>query len=313
MNCSIIIPNYNGTNFLRDCLPSLFTSIANCPRSKFEIIVVDNGSTDTSLDLLQKQPTIKVIKLTKNTGFAFAVNQGINASAYEYVCLANNDLIVDQFWFKKIAKQIDFSKNKYAAYCGTVLNKDGTKYESTGLRFDYRGKCQNVNNGQVFLSSDISHLKSSPVWGCSAALAVYNKKILNKIGGFDDDFFAYEEDVDVSLRLNLLGYQTLLVPSAISYHLGGGTSSRMNNFSHIMDTKNWFYIIIKDYPLNLIIKNLLPIIIERLRNLSGLIKNTPIHKLPTALIKSYGEVLIYLPKMLIKRHQFQKLIKSKKC
>lgn len=310
MNCSIIIPNYNGANFLKDCLPSLFTSITNCPSSKFEVIVVDNGSTDESLKLLSQYKTIRVIKLKQNTGFAFAVNQGIDTAIYEYVCLLNNDLILDKLWFRKINQQIN-SKNKYAVYCGTVLTRDGTKYESVGFSFDYRGKCQNINNGQLYLQSKIHDLTPSRIWGSSAALVIYNKNILNKVGGFDNDFFAYEEDVDVALRLHLLGYKTLFIPTAISYHLGGGTSSKMNNFRNIMDTKNWFYIIIKDYPISTIIINLPQILIERLRNLSGLIKATPIRKLPSSLIKSYGQVLIYLPRMLVKRRQFQKLLKTK--
>lgn len=313
MNFSIIIPNLNGQKFLADCLPSLITSIKPLLKNhKFEIIIVDNNSTDNSIKLFTEKlinRDYKIIQNNKNFGFAPAINQGIKISKYDWLVLLNNDLIVSPDWFTKIIAQIKLNKIKYAVYCGTILTKDGTKYESSGLSFDYRGKCKNINNGQPFSTIAPTRQRASlPIWGASAALVVYNKKILNKIGGFDNDFFAYEEDVDVALRLNRLNYQTLLIPSAISYHLGGGTSSKMNNFRQIMDTKNWFYIIIKDYPLSKIIINFPQIFVERLRNLSGLIKATPIHKLPLAIIKSYGQVLLYLPKMLAKRYKFQKLL-----
>jgi len=303
---SIIIPNLNGTKFLADCLPSLITALKPI-KSKFEIILVDNGSTDNSVQLFNNKLTKfdhKIIKNINNLGFAPAINQGIKKSKYEWVILLNNDIVISPDWFVTVITQIKLNNDKYATYCGTVLTKDGTKYESSGLHFEYKGKCQNINNGQPYIPTN---QPPTSIWGSSAALVIYNKKILNTIGGFDNDFFAYEEDVDVALRLHLLNYKTLLIPSAISYHLGGGTSSKMGNFRQIMDTKNWFYIIIKDYPLSKILPNLPTIIIERLRNLSGLIKATPVLKLPQALIKSYGQVLIYLPQMLQKRKQFHKL------
>ncbi|MPN33502.1 hypothetical protein SDC9_180990 [bioreactor metagenome] len=146
---------------------------------------------------------------------------------------------------------------------------------------------------------------------------VYQKNIIQKIGGFDNDFFAYEEDVDLALRLSKLGYKTLYIPNAICYHLGGGTSNQMGNFRACMDVKNWFFIIIKNYSLKEIFKNLPKIIEERLRNLSYLVKTTinsykfkSIYYLPLSITKTYGQVLIKLPKMINKRKQLQKLLKS---
>jgi GT2 family glycosyltransferase len=320
INFSIIIPNLNGQKYLEDCLPPLLKSIdAIKDRSKYEIILVDNGSTDKSIEVFNKilnKENHQVIKNSTNHGFSPAINQGIKASAYDWLVLLNNDLIIDRDWFVKIYKQIEATSDKYAVFCGTVLTKDGQRFESTGLKFDYRGKCQNVNNGKAYNKKDLPTTPSE-IWGSSAALAVYNKEVLQKVGGFDSDFFAYEEDVDVSLRLHLLGYKTFYIPNAISYHLGGGTSSRMNNFRFIMDAKNWFYIIIKDYPLDILLNNFYKIFIERLRNLSGLSKATikifkikSIYYLPLAFCKSYGEVLFNLPKMLRKRRHFQNLLKS---
>ena len=325
-NFSVIIPNYNGSDFIIDCLTSLIINVQKCPQSKFEVIIVDNASTDNSLQLaksfLNKSSlylSSNIYHLKSNLGFAGAVNYGINHSQYEYIVLLNNDLILESNWFAIVSQTINQNNNsQIVTFCGTVLNKDGTKFESQGLQFFPHGQCLNISNNQPFNKTKISDLRSKIlIWGASAALVVYQKDALQKIGLFDPDFFAYEEDVDVAYRLQRFGYQTLYIPSAISYHLGGGTSRKMGNFRYRMDAKNWIYLIIKNYSNSEIIKNFLPIFIERLRNLSGLIKNTikiyhlkSIWILPKDLIKTYGEVLVKLPKMLQKRHQIQKLLKS---
>ena len=325
-NFSIIIPNFNGSKFLFDCLYSLYQSI-KITSANFEIIIIDNNSTDDSLliakDFFQKyrstKLSTKIISLSKNTGFAKAINLGISQAKYFYIVPYNNDLTINPNWFELIIDAIKTNKKtNVITFCGTVLNKEGTKYESQGLKFFISGKCQNISNGKLFSKSTINHQSSTKlVWGTSAALVVYQKDIIQKIGGFDDDFFAYEEDVDLALRLSKLGYKTLYIPKAISYHLGGGTSNQMGNFRQRMDVKNWIFIIIKNYSLNDIFKNFFQIIVERLRNLSYLIKTTvhvykikSIYFLPKDILKTYGQVLIKLPKMINKRKQLQKLLKS---
>jgi hypothetical protein len=325
MNFSIIIPNYNGNQFLLDCLNSLFLSIKQIKNINFEIILIDNGSKDNSCQIFKdffKENKLsfiqsRIYKLGSNHGFAGAVNKGINEAKYEWIILLNNDLTFEKNWFEKVLPIMKEDKDsKIATFFGTVLTKDGAKFESQGLDFFYSGKAQNISNGKKFTPSTIYDLKSKiSVWGASAALVIYKKEIIKKIGLFDQDFFAYEEDVDIALRLHNLGYKTLYIPSAISYHLGGGTSNKMGNFRNRMDAKNWIYIIIKNFSSKEIIKNLPKIIEERLRNLSGLIKTTiisqkikSIYLIPWFLIITYGEVIIKLPKMIKKRKQIQKLL-----
>jgi len=321
-NFSIIIPNYNGASFLTDCLNSLKKAIDNCSGSEFEIILVDNGSQDNSLQIFEniipKNFNYRILLNSQNNGFAKAVNQGIEKAKYDWVVLLNNDLTMEPNWFQLISENIKKNKNpKIATFFGTVLTKDGTKFESQGLDFFYSGKCQNISNGQEFHKSKILNLKSFLVWGSSAAFVVYNKKILIKSGSFDEDFFAYEEDVDVALRLHNLGYKTLYIPQAISYHLGGGTSNKMGIFRYKMDIKNWHYIIIKNFSTPEIIENFFKIIEERLRNLSKLTKQTiyfykikSFFYLPFIIISTYGQILINIPKMIKKRKVIQKLLKS---
>jgi GT2 family glycosyltransferase len=299
---SIIIPNLNGAKLLSDCLNSLIPAIKNTPNSKFEIILVDNASTDNSLNLAKKiYPQIKIIKNLKNRGFAQAVNQGILSAKYPWIVPCNNDIKLDKNWFKLISQTIN-KHPKVITFFGTVLDKTGAKIESVGLRFNYSGQCQNLENGQLFNPSLLKE-KAKLIWGANASLVVYKKDIISKIGMFDPDFFAYEEDVDLALRLHNLNYQTLWIPRALSYHLGGATSSQMGNFRNRHDAQNWIYLIVKNYSAKQLWQNLPGLLEQRLRNLSGLLKNTPFLLWLPTLISVYGQVIFKLPSMLKKRCQ----------
>ncbi|MFA6185126.1 MAG: glycosyltransferase family 2 protein [Candidatus Shapirobacteria bacterium] len=321
-NFSIIIPNYNGASFLTNCLNSLKQAIDNCPNSEFEIILIDNNSKDDSLKIFEiiipKNFNYRILLNSKNYGFASAVNQGIEKAKYEYVVLLNNDLTMEPNWFQLISKTIKKNKNpKIATFFGTVLNKEGTKFESQGLKFFYSGKCQNISNRDKFTPSlSKEGVGGGLVWGASAAFIVYNKKILKQIGLFDSDFFAYLEDVDLSLRLHNLNYQTFYIPKAISYHFGGGTSKTMKNIRSRLSYRNWFFIIIKNYSSKEFFTNFSNILIERCHNLSYFFKETiSVYKwksiiiFPFDFIKTSLEIFILLPKILKKRKTIQKLIK----
>ena len=329
INFSIVIPNRNGADFLPSCLTSLIIAIQNCPQSNFEIIIVDNASTDESISLAKKilikkskNLSSEIYHLKSNTGFAAAVNYGINQAKHSWVAVLNNDLTIENNWFEIISQEIKHRKNSQeTTFFGTVLNNDGTKFESQGFKFDYSGKCTNISNSQKFNKSDflrsIKLQSSRLIWGAPAALIVYQKEVIQKIGLFDEDFFAYEEDVDLSFRLHTFGYKTVYIPTALSYHLGGGTSNKMGNLRYRMDAKNWFYILIKNYSSKDFWSNLPSIFIQRLSNLYSLIKKTieiyrlkSLFYLPIAIIKVYGEVIINLPNMFQKRHEIKNLLKS---
>lgn len=327
---SVIIPNYNGSAFILDCLKSLFIAAKNCSQSQFEIILVDNNSHDNSPQMFKNfflknnlaNLRSNIYHLKSNHGFAAAVNHGINRSKYPFVVVANNDIVLKSDWFKLVSAAITQNQlPKISAFFGTILTRDGQKFESQGLKFFINGRCHNISNGKPFSPSILAtYLKNysftHPIWGAPAALVVYPKKIIKSAGLFDPTFFAYEEDVDLSLRLHKLGYQSLYIPKAISYHWGGSTSKLMGNFRHRMDAKNWIYIIIKNYSAAEFWSNWWQIFIERLRNLSGLIKSTlkiyklkSIFRLPWDIVRTYGEVVVKLPEMLQKRRHIQKMIK----
>ena len=204
---SIIIPNYNGAQFLETCIKSLIKSLT-LVKIDYEIIIVDNASKDMSFDILNKfvgdrhACPLQLIKNSTNLGFASAVNQGIRIAKYNYVVLCNNDLTVDKNYFSLLIDAINYYPD-YATFVGTVLNKEGTHFESQGLKFYYSGKCENILNKKPIIKSLINK-KPYQIWGASAALVTYKTDIITKIGMFDENFFAYEEDVDLALRLIIL-------------------------------------------------------------------------------------------------------------
>lgn len=279
-NFSIVIPNYNGAIFIEPCLLALKKAISNCPKSIFEVILVDNGSTDKSPQIFKKyfSKNSTLLSLNSNQGFAAAVNSGIRASKHDYVCILNNDLNLDPNWFFIISRGIKDHPN-YSTFCGTVLSYDGSKIESQGFKFSMSGRCENINNGNTFSTKVLEHQSSNvPIWGSSAAVVVYQKSAIIKVGLFDESFFAYIEDVDLAFRLSKNNYQSLLIPTAISYHLGGSTSNSMGTLRQYYTLRNWIKLIIKNYSITEILTNLPSIGIERLRNLSYLIRSSLIIK-----------------------------------
>jgi GT2 family glycosyltransferase len=308
LGISIIIPNYNGENYLSACLKSIDLAIQSCPNTNFEIILVDNGSTDSGPDLFQADlahPYSSIIINKKNLGFAAAVNQGIKKAQYSWVCLLNNDLVLDKLWFKKITDQIKIRPQNTVTFCGTVFDQQGTFIESQGLKFFQSGKCQQRNHHQIYRP-----LKPFSVWGSSAAAVIYHKKTIKTLGLFDPIFFAYIEDVDISYRLYHLNYHTLCVPSAFSYHLGGGTSNLMDNFRAFYSTRNWWFFIFKNYSFPQIVKHYFPILKERCRNYYWFLKSTKyIYWLPHSL-SIFFQVLFRLPYLLKQNRNYQNLLKS---
>ena len=297
MNFSVIIPNLNGAKLLPSCLKSIKNQ---------EIILIDNASTDQSIAIAQKiHPQIKIIKNSQNLGFAAAVNQGILAASNPYVIVCNNDITLHPGYFKFISQAIK-SHPRVATFVGTTLNKTGDQIESTGLNFNYCGQCSHQNHNKKLGNWLLKIGHSRRVWGAAAALVIYKKEIIQKIGLFDPKFFAYEEDVDLALRLHNLNYKTLWVPQALANHLGGATSSKMGNLRNRMDAKNWIYIIIKNYSKKQIWQNLPCIIEQRFRNCSGLLKNTPFLLWLPTLASTYGQVILNLSNMIHKRYQIKK-------
>jgi len=271
---SVVVPNYNGLHFLKEVIGSM-TNDESRPKveDKLEVIVVDNGSTDNSVEYLSRPKVgdkIKVIKNDFNLGFAGAVNQGIKAAENDWVVVMNNDVRIEKDWFGKIKKELsrpEVEDEQVGCLFGKVLDWEGERIESVGLDFEIRGKSKNIGNGE----DDIDNYNQSQfIWGAPASIVVYRRKALKDVGYFDEDFFAYLEDVDLAIRLNDKGWRTLYVPKAISSHYGGGTADKFSGWRQKYTARNWWYIIVKHYPVGLFLSHLPEILIEQAKNFFGI-------------------------------------------
>lgn len=208
---TVIIPTWNGARLLENCLSSLDRQRVTCP-----VLVVDNGSTDSTREMLKTRfPGVELLALEENQGFARAVNRGIRHCDSEYVALLNNDTEVDpgwteaglaafdgnpSYWFLA-SRMVDFRRRD-------LIDSAGDGYDRTGMPFK-RGRGDPCDR----------HGQSRPVLGASAGAAFYRRELFGRIGLFDEKYYMYLEDVDLSLRAQLTGHPCLYVPEAVVYHI----------------------------------------------------------------------------------------------
>ncbi|MDL2216038.1 glycosyltransferase family 2 protein, partial [Ruminococcaceae bacterium OttesenSCG-928-N02] len=253
MKASIIIPNLNGEGWLEDSIRSCFAQT----ETDFEMIIIDNGSTDTSMDIIRRcardWPLFTIIENEENTGFSYAVNQGIRVAKGEYVVLFNNDAFAEPGWLAALIETADANPKAFSV-CSLML-RHATPHLADDAG-DYvcilgwackRGDglpAQRYNQTQRVFSS------------CGGA-ALYRKSVLAEIGLFEEVFFAYLEDVDISWRANNLGYENIFCPNARCTHITSATTgSKYNDFKAKQGGRNNLLLPYKNMPLLMLVLNL---------------------------------------------------------
>jgi GT2 family glycosyltransferase len=240
---SVIVPNWNGKEFIVPCLDSLLRSDFN----HFEIIVVDNGSTDGSQALLrEKYPHVRLIALDRNYGFARACNEGIRAATAEIVCLLNNDIEVDQHWLSEIKAAMDRHPECGMGTSKMFFHDKRDVLYNTGDTFSITCKGGGRGLGE---KDNSQYEKEEYVFGACAGAGIYRKKIFGDIGLFDEDFFIFSEDVDLNLRANYFGYKCIYIPTAKVYHRGTATVGFHSDRHVFLFTRNDLYVLLKNYGL----------------------------------------------------------------
>lgn len=243
---AIIVLNWNGIEDTLECLESLLSQ----SHKDFHIVVVDNGSTDSSklnLDEIQKKhpATIDVIYNPYNFGFAGGVNTGIEWALneeYEYVALLNNDAVADKKWLEQLVKPA--KQDEVGITTGLLLREDGETIDTTGEQYSHWGLAFPRNRG------DKTHKAATEgfVFGASGGASLYKTALFKDIGLFDEDFFAYYEDADISFRAQLAGWKVAYTPKAIAYHKQGATSKKIPGFATYQTFKNLPLLFLKNVP-----------------------------------------------------------------
>ena len=244
---TVVIPNYNGINYIEKCLQFLEGEPAH-------IIVVDNGSTDGSRQIVQEKfPRVELICLDQNYGFCKAVNTGIEASKTPYVILLNNDTEVQRGFVRALELPLEQHPQIFSGSAQMrnlnrpgLIDDAGDYYCALGWAFA-RGKDKPLQDYQ----------RKRRIFAACGGAAIYRRKIFDEIGLFDENHFAYLEDIDLGYRARIQGYENLYIPGAIVYHAGSGASgSRYNDFKISLTAKNSIYLIYKNMPAGQIILNL---------------------------------------------------------
>ena len=253
MKVTIIIPNYNGKHFMEPCLASLNEQTCR----DFKILIVDNASTDGSLEYMeQTYPDIEVLALDSNYGFSRAVNEGIRHADTPYVILLNNDTTVDSRYVEEMLRAIEVSDRIFSVsskmiqmYHPDLIDSAGDLYTLMGWGV-CRGAGRPVSN----------YTEDDTVFTACAGAAIYRRSVFDKIGFFDESHFAYLEDIDVGYRARIYGYDNIYCPTAVVYHVGSGTSgSRYNSFKVRLAARNNVYLNYKNMPLFQLVLNSLPL------------------------------------------------------
>ena len=249
---TVVIPNYNGIRFLEECLNALYRQEEDTP--SFLVLVVDNGSSDGSLELLrEKFPQTEVIPLSENTGFCHGVNVGIQHSRTPYVILLNNDTKVYPGFVKALYRAIEGKKDAFSVSARMLMWDKPELLDDAGDGYCVFGWAYSRGKGRPAAEYE----KPCRVFSACGGAAIYRKEIFEKIGYFDKLHFAYLEDLDIGYRANLYGYRNYYEPSAQVIHYGSASSgSRYNAFKTELAAANNLYVIGKNMPLLQLIWNL---------------------------------------------------------
>ena len=247
---SVIIPNYNGMQYVKRCLDSLMAQTLK----DWEILFIDNGSADGSRELVEKEyPLVRVIALPENLGFCGAVNIGIHAATAPYVVLLNNDTEAEPEFLQEL---YDGIRRKPRAFSGGAMMlqfHDREKIDDAGNFYNALGWAFALGKGKP--AADYN--KERKIFSACGGAAIYRKDLLEELGYFDEEHFAYLEDMDIGYRAQIAGYENWYFPKAKVYHVGSGTSgSRYNQFKIRYSSRNNIYMIYKNMPILQIVLNM---------------------------------------------------------
>lgn len=239
---SVIVANWNGCHHLEKCLTAL--SAQTYP--EIEIIVVDNGSTDESVTWVAKHfPGVRLICNPHNRGFAAASNEGIQAGRGAYLALLNNDTQVAPDWLAELVAAIELDP-RIGMVASRMLFADETRMiNSTGICLDRSGIVWDRSAGEVDRSAERVPVE---IFGACAGAALYRRVLFDEIGLFDEEFFAYLEDVDLSWRARWWGWKAVYAPGAKVYHIHSATAHEGSRFKTYLLAKNKIYLLAKNYP-----------------------------------------------------------------
>jgi len=249
---SIVVVNWNGIPFLPDCLASLKKQTWK----NLEFILVDNGSTDGSTELIQswidKTPNAQAVFLTKNTGFCEGNNHGISKAHGEWIALLNNDAIVEPDWLEQLAKHGDTTRGVGMVGSKILFADPPDVIDKAGHLIYWDG--QNRGRGTMEIDAGQYDADEEILWP-DACAALYHRRVFEETGGFDESLFAYGDDADLGMRARLLGWKAWYASKAVVHHLHSATAGVYSPLKVMLVERNRLLLAIKNFPLPLLLTN----------------------------------------------------------
>jgi GT2 family glycosyltransferase len=242
---SVIVVNWNRRELLRACLESLQrqTLVA------FEIIVVDNGSGDGSAEMAEREFGVRVIRNTENRGFCAANNQGIRAAGGEFIALLNNDAEAEPGWLEALWHGCNSARDVGMAASKILVWEDPRLIDKAGHLIFPDG--QNRGRGSGMRDCGQFDRQEEVLWPDGSA-ALYRRAMLDEIGGFDEDFFAYGDDAELGLRARIAGWRCVYTPKAIVRHHRSATLGKDSMRRLELIERNRLLLAVKLFPLSLL-------------------------------------------------------------
>ena len=265
MRCSVIILNWNGEKWLQKFLPSV---VSTTKGEGIEVVVADNGSTDSSLQVLQQFPSVRVIRFDKNFGFAEGYNRAINQTDAEYTVLLNSDVETTSEWLTSLLNYMD-SHQEVAACQPKILSwksKENltSQTQQTSVTFEHAGAAGGHMDilgypycrGRILGYAEEDHGQYDTVEDCfwaTGACLLIRTELYKQCGGLDAGFFAHMEEIDLCWRLQSRGWKVACVPQSVVYHVGGGALDYENPRKTYLNFRNNLLMLYKNIPLRCLI------------------------------------------------------------
>jgi hypothetical protein len=257
---SLVVLNWNGSSLVKECIDSL----KKLDYSAVEIIVVDNGSTDSSLDVLGSIDGITLISNAANLGYAGGNNAGFRVARGKYVATINNDIVVDPAWLSEPVALLETDP---------AIGIVGSRQMNYFARDTVDALYSFLHHSMIFFQEGFREkidaispvLGARQVLGASGASALYRKKMLDELGGFDESLFAYHEESDLCMRAFLSGWKCVYVPSAVVFHHRSVTFNRVKPAMFYYQTRNRLWFMYRYIPLSMFLKNLFWVIVTEMR------------------------------------------------
>jgi GT2 family glycosyltransferase len=294
---SLVLLNYDGRELLDQTLPSMFAQRG----AGLEVVVVDNGSSDGSVaHLRERWPEVRVVALERNVGVTAALNAMVRAAGdARYVALLNNDVELEPDWTELLIACLE-AHPRAAAAAGKLrqhadrrlIDRAGDELHRSGAAFG-RGAGE-TDRGQYDTAEE--------VFSVGGAAALYRREAFERVGPFDEDLFAYLEDVEWGLRARLAGYEARYEPRAVGYHMGGATLGAINPFSLYHLRRNVVWLVAKDYPPGLLARHGWRVLAFHGMALAFAVRTRTLG----LVLRAYRDALAGLPRALRKRRAVQR-------